>query len=501
MVIARRALQYSQQFVMFRSCQRGASFLSLKFLALCVALLGAAGCGQTAKPVVSPAAGQVNSYFGSPFATPGNVFGESFSSFDHAANQISISSYLKTPSAQVPTGVMSGTLATADTGFLKITENFTTVSGVISPQNPPLSGAWAVEIPGSGALANLLNINSSSLSVRAAPAAMVENTTCPDFPTPVSFLYVAVPNANQTTDSADFGAVNISSVGSAVTFNTQPYLIGLAPQASFTVTGGCSNTNFGQLTAYPLNSFAALANIELISIGRLGLLTSSYLGGASGTSPGAFGGGSGVIGLAQLNAPLDISAIVNAKYDGFLFSPLNRVNQTYDITMLASAFGNHSATSQACSVLQTSLAANNGKGAGTVPALPSDGSLYGGEFLVRTSTGQANDPTGANGSENCDVVIDFGQQDSSVNGLFPNATVFVGSNYPPFSASNPWICPDTGSTCAVSFPAAAVVGHVQGRFVIFVTASAASTPPARLPDSFGSRVAQPVGIYLFQKSQ
>jgi hypothetical protein len=499
MVIARRALQYSEQFVRFRSCQRGASFLSLMFLALCVAVFGAAGCGQTAKPVVSPAAGQVDSYFGSPFATPGNVFGESFSSFDHAAKQISISSYLKTQTAQVPTGVMSGTLTTADTGFLNITENFATISSVITPQNPPLSGAWAVEIPGSGALANLLNINGSSLSVRAGPAAMVENATCPSFPTSVSFLYVTVPNANQTTDTADFGNVGILSQGSAVTFNTKPYLIGLPPQASFTVTGGCSSTNFGQLTAYPLNSFATLANVELIGIGRFGLLTSSYLGGASGSSPGAFGGGSGVIGLAELNAPLDVSAIVNAKYDGFVFSPLNKVPETYDITMLASAFGNHVSTSQACSTLETSLAANNGKGAGTVPVLPSFNSLYGGEFLTNTSTGQANDPTGANGSENCDVVIDFGPQDSNINGLFPNATMFVGSNYPPFSASNPWICSDTGSTCAVSFPAAAIVGSVQGRYVIFVAASASSSPPARLPDNFGNRPAQPIGIYLFQK--
>jgi hypothetical protein len=495
MVILRRALRYSEKFVRLGFCQRAASFLSLMLLAL----LGEAGCGQTAKPVVSPAAGQVDAYFGGPFATPGNVFGESLSSFDHAANQISIASFLKTQTAQVPTGVMSGTFATADTGFLKITENFTTVSGVITPQNPPLSGAWAVEIPGSGALANLLNVNSSSLVVSAAPAAMVENTTCPNFPDAVSFLYVAVPNANQTTDSADFGVVGVRSQGSEVMFNTQPYLVGLPAQASFTVTGGCSSTNFGQLTAYPLNSFATLANIELISIGRFGLLTSSYLGGTSGSSPGAFGGGAGVIGLAELNSPLDVSSFVNAKYDGFLFSPLNRAQETFDITMLASAFGNHSATSQACSALQTSLADNSGKGAGTVPVLPSASTLYGGEFLVPTSTGNVNDPTGSNGSENCDVAIDFGEQDSNVNGLFPNATVFVGSNYPPFSASNPWICSDTGSTCAVSFPAAAVVGVVQGRFVIFLSSSASSAPPARLPDNFGNRPAQPVGIYLFQK--
>jgi hypothetical protein len=499
MVIARQPLQCSKQCVRFRSGQRVTSLLSLIPLALFLALLNAGCGGQTAKPVVSPAAGQVDSYFGGPFATPGNVFGESLSSFDHVANQISVSSFLKTQTAQVPTGVLSGSFASADSGFLNITENFTTVSGVITPQNPPLGGAWAVEIPGSGVLANLLNVNSSSLSVGAAPVAMVENTTCPNFSNPFPFLYVTVPNANVAANTADYGTVLVSALGSAVTFNAQPFLIGLPPLPTSSVTGGCSTTNFGQLTAYPLNSFATLSNVELISVGRLGLLASSYLGGESGSSPGAFGGGAGVIGTAELNSPLDISAVVNTKYDGFLFSPLNKVQETYDITMLASAFGNHAATSPACSALQTSLVGNNGQGAGTVPVLPSFNTLYGGEFLVPMSTGTANNPTGANGSENCDVAIDFGPQDSTVNGLFPNATVFVGSNYPPFSASNPWLCSDTGSTCAVSFPAAAIVGSVQGRFVIFVTASTLSSPPARLPDAFGGRPAQPLGIYLFQK--
>jgi hypothetical protein len=63
------------------------------------------------------------------------------------------------------------------------------------------------------------------------------------------------------------------------------------------------------------------------------------------------------------------------------------------------------------------------------------------------------------------------------------------------------MCGGTAFTCAVSFPAGAVVGKVQGRYVIFLVASAGSSPPARLPDTVGSAVAQPVGIYLFQKSQ
>jgi hypothetical protein len=310
---------------------------------------------------------------------------------------------------------------------------------------------------------------------------------------------VTVPNAAKlSSDTADYGGVTLTSQGSAITFRTQPFLIGLPPQSGFNVTGGCSDTNLGALTAYPLNSFGTASNLELISIGRSGLMVSSFNQGASGSTVGAFGGGTGVLGVVQPSGPVDVNAVLGAKYNGFLYAPLNNVPENYDITTLASAFGDHSATSQQCSALQASLAANNGQGAGTVPVLPSANSLYGGEFLTTTSAGTVNDPTGTSGSENCDVVIDLGAQDSA-SGVFPNATVFIGSNFPPFSAANPWICPDTGSICAVSFPAAAVVGKLEGQYVIFVAASATSSPSARLPDNFGNRAAQPVGIYLFQK--
>jgi hypothetical protein len=397
---------------------------------------------------------------------------------------------------------MNGVFAPANTGFLSITENFaTTSSGIIGAQNPPLTGAWAVEIPGAGALANLLSLSGANNSiVKAAPAAMAENTACPTFANAAQFLYVTVPNAGLTRDTADYGGVAISAQGSAVTFNAQPFLIGSISQTSSVVTGGCSNTNLGALTAYPLNSFGAASNLELMSIGASGLLVSSFNSGNSG-GLGAFGGGTGVIGVAEPSGPVPVSAVVGAQYNGFIFAPLNRVPENYDITVLASSFGNHAATSQECSVLQSSLAANHGQGAGTVQALPSANTVFGGEFLTSNSTGAVNDPSGAAGSENCDVAIDLGTQDSSTNGLFPNATVFVGSNYPPFSASQPWICSDTGTTCSVSFPAAAIVGQVRGQYVIFVVASAKSSPAALLPDNFGNRQAQPVGIYLFQKSQ
>lgn len=459
------------------------------------------GCGQTAPPVSATASSRsVYSYFGGPFNVAGSGLARSMSTIDHNAKQIGVSSFVATPTAQVPSAIIDATFAASGTGFLKITENFATDStGVISAQNPPLTGAWALEIPGAGALANLLSVNSNAtgVSVGAAPTAMADNTACPDFVNQAPFLYVTVPSAGNPKDTADYGTVDIATQGSAETFHAQPFLVGPIAQPASVVTGGCSNTPLGALTAYPLNSFATPSNLELISIGASGLLVSSFSPGGSGTSLGAFGGGTGAIGVAVSGSTIDPAAVTAAQYNGFIYAPLTTAQQSYDIRVLASAFGDHAGTSQACSTLQTSLAANNGQGSGNVPVLPSANAFYGGEFLITTSSGAVNDPTGASGSENCDVAIDLGAPDLANNGLFPNARIFVGSNYPPFSASNPWTC--AGGTCAVSFPAAAIVGQVQGRYVIFLVASAGSSPPARLPDNFGTPIPQPVGIYLFQK--
>lgn len=505
MSIARRALIFRETVsrTLLHCTQPCRRFPLALLMGILFVLFGSSGCGQTAQPVVSSSTGKVDSYFGGPFNVAGSDLAKSSSTFDHAAQQFNISAFVNTATAQVPTEIIAGSFATAATGFLSITENFaTTSSGVIAAQNPPLTGAWAVEIPGAGALGNFLSVNSANaqVSVSAAPAAMAENTVCPNFSSAVPFLYVTVPNATLTTDTADYGTVGISSQGSAVTFNAQPSLVGAIQQTASTVTGGCSNTTLGALTSYPLNSYGTPSNLELISVGASGLLVSSFTSANSG-GLGAFGGGTGIIGVAQPSAAVDVSAVVSAQYNGFVYSPLNRVTENYDITVLASAFGDDTATSPTCSALQSSLAANHGQGAGTVPVLPSANTVYGGEFLTTTGGVTVNDPSGSSGSENCDVAIDLGTQDPGTNGLFPNATVFIGSNFPPYSISNTWNCSDTGSICAVSFPATAVVGVVQGQYVIFVVSSAASSPPARLPDNFGNRQQQPVGIYLFQKTQ
>jgi hypothetical protein len=486
---------------------------ALAVLSLCLhfALLVLSGCSQTAPPVTTPATGKVNTYFGGPFIVTTNPVGRSSSSFDHSANQIAVSAFVNTgQSLLVPTQVLSGSFTSANTGFLAVSENFATTNSGYGPQNPPLAGAWAVEIPGAGALANLLSVQtvqsgtgSIATIVTAAPAAMVDNTACPDFPGQTTFLYVNVPNpfTVSSIDTSNYGTVGIATQGSDVTFSATPYLIGHLPGTASVVTGGCSISTLGAVTSYPLNSYGQPSNVELISVAKSGLLASSFNSTGSVSTVGAFGGGNGVIGVQEPSSPVDVSAVIGEKYNGFVYAPNNAVTGTYDITVLASAFGNHAGDSPACSALQASLAANHGGGAGTVAALPSPNTIYGGEFLTVGSSSSVNDPSGALGSENCDVAIDLGTQDSTSSGTFSNATIFVGSNYPPFSASNPWNCFGTTSVCAVSFPAAAIVGQVQGQYVIFVAASANSIPPAQLPNNFSSRVAQPVGIYLFQRSQ
>src|SRR5262245_8821471 len=56
--------------------------------------IGLSACGETAKPVISPAAGQVDSYFGGPFVVAGSALHETSSSFDHTAGQIAVSGFI-----------------------------------------------------------------------------------------------------------------------------------------------------------------------------------------------------------------------------------------------------------------------------------------------------------------------------------------------------------------------------------------------------------------------
>ncbi len=163
MGLARRAYTFRQSVEnIFSFGRRRSDILPTVLLGFFFVLLALSGCGQSAQPRTPTAAPQVNSYFGGPFSVSGSALPQSSSTFNHSENQVSISAFISTQTAQVPTEIMNGTYGSAATGFLKITENFaSTGSGVLVAENPPIPGAWALEIPGAGILANFLSLHAA----------------------------------------------------------------------------------------------------------------------------------------------------------------------------------------------------------------------------------------------------------------------------------------------------------------------------------------------------
>jgi len=96
---------------------RKATFAAL-LASLSLVALFLPGCGQTAKPVTAPSAGQVHSYFSGPFQAVG--LSQSTAAFDHAANQISISTAIGFPGLEA---FIDGPFVTADSDVLATTEN------------------------------------------------------------------------------------------------------------------------------------------------------------------------------------------------------------------------------------------------------------------------------------------------------------------------------------------------------------------------------------------
>jgi hypothetical protein len=81
----------------------------------------------------------------------------------------------------------------------------------------------------------------------------------------------------------------------------------------------------------------------------------------------------------------------------------------------------------------------------------------------------------AGGYGNCNVAIDLGAQTG--NGLYPNATVYVGQAFSANTVSQ-----------AISFPAVAIAGQINGKYAIFLIGSQ-------------NTFSQPGwGIYLLQSS-
>jgi len=350
--------------------------------------------------------------------------------------------------------------------------------------NPPEPGSFAVELSGqAGGFVQLFEQPVEPL---------VAATQCPNFSSAQNYQFITIPGAlipagadparyawDPTAETA-YGSVDISSNGSSMNFQnirqfTLPSVGGTGAPAQpppSSLTGICGPTNFGNTIVVPgqavITSPGATGNIPIltqqatIGIGPSGLLVEDNGSGVTTAPPGStpvipynnvLGAGTGAVGLPKPSAALDTGAMAGTQYLGFIYGAGIQNNSgagTGWSSHLAS-FGFPTLPSGCASV-----------------ATKTSTLIYGGDF-------PNDDPsTSPDGFGNCDFAIDLGAQDSSNNGLYPHATVWVGAAY----AAN-----STGAT--YPFSAVAIAGQLNGKYAIFL---------------IGTDSSQPWAIYLLQSN-
>jgi len=357
------------------------------------------------------------------------------------------------------------------------------ISYTPSASNP---SGWAVELAGqAGGLAQLTG---------NAVTPMVPAVTCPSMSSPETFLFVTLPTIMITTGTGGiasghqiwnpnletaYGSADISASGSTVTYanikqNILPSAGGGTPAnaPSSSLAGPCSSTVFGNTVAVPANPTVTIGPPgitngpqAIVGIGPSGLLIEDN--GNQDTSfsyENLLGAGSGAIGLPKPSSAVGTSALVGAQYLGFFFgsgyepyeSAFNSYGSPINGFTSVASFGFPSPTT--CVAPQTSTM------------------IYGGDFPGNNPAAQTVQANGGFG--NCDFAIDLGAQDSSTNGLFPAATVYVGSGFAENTTGNNY-----------SFPAVAIAGQLNGKYAIFLIGE----------DTVGTPN-QGWGIYLLQSN-
>jgi hypothetical protein len=441
------------------------------------------GCGGTSKSISDPASQNPSQLYFAP--TMGDQIGSpSTYALDHTAGTFVRSTY----SASGATIMDAGVLSTSD-GIDALSVEYIYSGNGDFTSNAGLSGSWAVDLPGQAALVQIdTPPEGSSISAvnHFTPAAPTES--CPSLTTAETFQFVTIPKqlapATQTTIGTGnwdptletaYGSVQISTSGTAVTFNkvTQNTLPAGAggqpgtpeyPAPSGAISAVCAPTYYGQVISVPgtmtVSSTAPNTVTATIGVGPSGFLVEDA--GSGGVDPttglsyeNILGAGYGAVGLPQPSSDIT-SSLTGAQYQGFLYAPGGSGFN------LISSFGG---LQNACN--WTALL-----GQSTAPSqTPSSNTIYGGDY--GSGTNGSNDPT--SGKINCDIAIDLGTP--SANGLYTNATIYVGSSFP------------ENTTGALYYfqPAVAVAGQLQGKNAIFLIGADTAGTPSRA-----------WGIYLLQ---
>lgn len=391
-------------------------------------LLFCAGCGGGA--FQNPGTTQQGLAPPPPAATINSYFGTTGhiwnTKIDHVASQINGED--TTRYGVQLSGSIIGSFATVG-GFLDLT--LTTLPDDLVGQ--PVG--FSLEIPGRAGLVRYGNDLQALIPLAPTNACTVINGT-------VTYNYVTIPDGVNGwvpgTDST-YGTFQVTIAGSTWNFSniTQFTLSGGAPASpgAGLPTGFCG---IG-ITSYTVTA-ASNANNPPVATVTMGFGPSGFFlednGSAQATPVGvvpssALGAGVGAIGVIQPSSPLNTNDVVSAQYLGFYYEP--GIGGGGAVTQIAS-FG---CSGTAC------------------PLPPSSTAMVGGVF-------PNDDPTQP---PNQDVSIDLGTQNANSAGLYASATVTISG---------------------VGFPAAAVVGSMEGKYGIFLIAE----------DTINN---VPLAIYLFQK--
>jgi len=414
---------------------------AIRGVVLAALALGLAGCSESANLPTAPSSGKVQTYFAGPIQNTYIDNGQM--TIDHYGGQLSFEIVYNTGIAPFLEGTYTATAA----GFTNITET-AGMSGnggtSIVTMPTPATGAWLVEIPGVAATGNLLYTINGTIQ-RGAATLMAANTECPNFPSAAHFLFVSMPAPNSTFPASNYyGTADIVTQGSSVDFNSNYYTLGqpLANPTTFQGDAACATTAMGSLISYPVN-FVGSGNYG----GYATIAKSQFLAGGIPLTLKFNNLVQYVVGVVMPSSAVSTTALASTHYIGLIYYPTASSSSgaavTYDPGVLAGAFGDEAGTSLACSSFQTEITAS--LASKTISQAPSTAAIYGGDF----SKALTNGAPGASGTETCDMAIDLGTQDSTNNGLFPSAQLYVA-----------------GSTTVTSATGAAIVSQIDGRSVI-----------------------------------
>ena len=406
--------------------------MSVLPVAMMLLLSGCGGSSQNGNStsgqglVVPPPPSQINKYLGSN----GDIWSVSL---DHTNSQVTGKDITKNGlSLHQPYGSAAGSFTMAG--------KFMTFSLTSVPTPPvmtgdPNVGGLGLDIPGRAAMVRFGDVTNSVVP-------LIPSESCPTIQGTAAYIFVSIPNAawSDQNDVA-YGAFQVSVTGQNWNFAgvTQFTLAGMSPSATATPLPagycGLSTTGYSVTAASSPNDTPPVATVTM-GFGPSGLFVEDN-GSEQSTPPGvvpsnSLGGGAGAVGVVQPAAQLNTSDVVGAKYAGFFYEPVATVFDTSVVTQAVS-FGCAGAS---------------------CPAPPTSTSMVGGTF-------PNDDPSQAAKSN---LVIDLGPQDPT-NGLYPKAQLTVSG---------------------VSFPAVAIVGNPEGKFVIYALAK----------DTIRGL---PAALYLFQQ--